>query len=218
MGVFDNPELLRANVERFGPAIYLVLFAAFLFQTGFLIGPAIPGNPLIFVAGLLANPAATTVEATAATARTAGGLHLGLLIVSVSLGVFVGNLINYAQGKATGPVMKRRERWRGGIERAEAFFEKHGQRTVALATFVPFMRAFVPFVAGMGRMDHRQFVVSSAIGSVAWIGTWATAGYFLGQIPAVQANLTKIVFGIVGLVSIVAIVKVIGARRKARQS
>lgn len=201
MQKFLETDTLRTFAQEQGPVIYLILFAAFLFQTGFLIGPAIPGNPLIFAAGLLANPAT-------------GPLNLFLLILVVSAGVFAGNLLNYAQGKKTGPAVKKRERWRQNIENAEVFFEKHGARTVALATFVPFIRAFVPFVAGMGRMDYRRFLISSLIGAFAWISVWSVLGYYLGQFKIVQDNLTKIILGIVLLVSVVAIVKLIAGRRK----
>lgn len=108
MQKFLETDTLRTFAQEQGPVIYLILFAAFLFQTGFLLGPAIPGNPLIFAAGLLANPAT-------------GPLNLFVLILVVSAGVFTGNLLNYAQGKKTGPAVKKRERWRQNIENAEVF-------------------------------------------------------------------------------------------------
>jgi membrane-associated protein len=199
----DFGKALSGATQNYGPLVYAILFALFLFQTGFLIGPAVPGNPLLFAAGLLANP-------------KNGTLNIALLIVVLSAAVFAGNVINYYQGIAAGPQFKKRERWRGNIERAEAFFERHGSRTVAIATFVPFIRAFVPFVAGMGRMDLRRYLASSLIGAIAWITVWCLAGYYLGQIPGVAANLNKIVIGIIALVSVVAIVKTIQLRKKGR--
>jgi membrane-associated protein len=196
---FLTPEGLREATEQFGPLIYLVLFALFLFQTGFLIGPVIPGNPLVFVAGLLANP-------------KNGNLNLVAVIGALGLGVFLGNLLNYAQGKAAGPAFRNRERWRAQIENAEGFFERHGGRTVALATFVPFIRAFVPFVAGMSQMEWRRFAISSAVGAFGWIAAWSVLGYQLGHIPAVQQNSTKIVFGIVAVVGTVALIKALQMR------
>ena len=181
-----------------GPLVYGLLFAAFLFQTGFLIGFVLPGNPLVFLAG----------------AGSASGRLDGLLVwFTLGAGAFLGNLLNYRQGLTAGPAFARRERWRGSIERAEGFFGRHGARTVAVAAFVPFYRAWVPFVAGMGRMPFGRFALSSAVGAFGWIGAWTLLGRLLGEVPTVKNNLDKIVLGIVLLVSVVAIVKVAQARR-----
>jgi len=190
-------RLLEAAIGQ-GPLVYAILFAAFMFQTGFLIGFALPGNPLVFLAG--------AVSAT-------GRLNPVLVWVVLGAGAFCGNLLNYRQGYAAGPAFKRRERWRESIERAEAFFERHGGRTVAVAAFVPFYRAWVPFVAGMGRMPFPAFVRASAIGAFGWIGAWTLLGRLLGEVPMVKNNIDKIIIGIVALVSVIAIVKVVSMRR-----
>ncbi|RYG24591.1 DedA family protein [bacterium] len=190
-------RLLEAAIGQ-GPLVYAILFAAFLFQTGFLIGPVLPGNPLVFMAG-----------AVSATEK----LNPVLVWLVLGAGAFCGNLINYRQGYAAGPAFKRKERWREPIERAETFFERHGGRTVAIAAFVPFYRAWVPFVAGMGRMPFPTYVRASSIGAFGWIGAWTLLGRLLGEVAVVKNNIDKIVIGIVVLVSIVAIVKVITMRR-----
>ena len=182
-----------------GPLVYGLLFAAFLFQTGFPIGFVLPGNPLAFLAG-------------AASARP-DGLNAWLVWLVLGGGAFLGNLLNYRQGLAAGPAFARRERWRASIERAEAFFDRHGGRTVAVAAFVPFYRAWVPFVAGTGRMPFGRFAASSAVGAFGWIGAWTLLGRVLGEVSAVKNNLDKIVLGIVALVSVVAVAKAIQARR-----
>ena len=125
-------------------------------------------------------------------------------------------MLNYRQGFAVGPAFKRRERWRASIEKAEAFFGRHGGRTVAIASFVPFYRAWVPFVAGMGRMPLAAYVAASAVGSFGWIGAWTLLGRLLGEVPLVKNNLDKIMLGIVALVSIVAVVKLVQARKAFR--
>ncbi len=181
-----------------GALVYGVLFLAFLFQTGFLIGFVLPGNPLAFLAG----------------AVSASGRLNGLLVwLALGAGTFLGNLLNYRQGLSAGPAFKRRERWKSSIAKAEAFFGRHGGRTVAVAAFVPFYRAWVPFVAGTGRMPFGRFVLASALGAFGWIGAWTLLGRLLGEVPAVRNNLDKIVIGIVLLVSVVAISKVVQARR-----
>lgn len=182
-----------------GPLVYAVLFLAFLFQTGFLIGFVLPGNPLVFLAG--------AVSAT-------GRLNSVVVWLALGSGAFLGNLLNYAQGYRAGPAFKRRERWRASIEKAEAFFARHGGRTVAIAAFVPFYRAWVPFVAGMGRMRFVPYVVASAVGAFGWIGAWTLLGRLLGEVPFVKNNLDKIMLGIVVLVSVAAIVKVVQARKQ----
>ena len=177
-----------------GTAVYAALFLAFLFQTGFLVGFALPGNPLVFLAG-----------AVSASGRLNGLLVWGTL----GSGAFLGNLLNYRQGLAAGPAFARRPRWADRIARAETFFARHGGRTVAVAAFVPFYRAWVPFVAGMGRMPFGRFALASALGAFGWIGAWTLLGRLLGEVPVVKANLDKIVLGIVALVSVVAIVKAV---------
>ena len=183
-----------------GPLVYALLFAAFFFQTGFLIGFVLPGNPLVFLAG-------------AVSARP-DGLNATLVWLALGSGAFLGNLLNYRQGYAAGPAFGRRERWRASIEKAEAFFGRHGGRTVAIASFVPFYRAWVPFVAGMGKMPFGRYVLASAVGSFGWIGVWTLLGRLLGEVPIVKNNLDKIVLGIVLLVSVVAISKLVRAARR----
>lgn len=184
-----------------GPLVYAVLFLAFLFQTGFLIGFVLPGNPLVFLAGAVS---------------ASGRLNSLIVWLALGSGAFVGNLLNYAQGYRAGPAFKRRGRWRESIEKAETFFARHGGRTVAIATFVPFYRAWVPFVAGMGRMKFAPYSVASAVGAFGWIGAWTLLGRLLGEVPFVKNNLDKIMLAIVALVSVVAIVKVVQARRGRR--
>lgn len=181
-----------------GTLVYLALFAAFLFQTGFLVGFALPGNPIVFLAGAVS---------------ASGRLDGVLAWLAMGFGAFVGNLLNYRQGLAAGPAFARRERWRGSIEKAEAFFARHGERTVAVAAFVPFYRAWVPFVAGMGRMPFGRFVAASAAGAFGWIGAWTLLGRLLGEVPIVKNNIDKIVIGIVLLVSAVALAKAAAMRR-----
>lgn len=178
--------------------MYGILLALFLFQTGFLIGPVIPGNPLVFLAGAVS---------------ASGRLNAWFVWLVLGTGAFLGNLINYRQGLAAGPAFGRSDRRKASLERAQAFFAKNGRRTVAIAAFVPFYRAWVPFVAGMGKMEWPAFVRSSALGAFGWIGAWTLLGRLLGEVGAVRNNLDKIVLGIVLLVSIVAIVKLIVSRR-----
>lgn len=197
------PQRLMEAALGQGPLVYAILFAAFLFQTGSLIGFALPGNPLVFLAGALS--AADRLDSLA-------------VWLALGSGAFLGNLLNYRQGFAAGPAFKRRERWREPIERSEAFFARHGRRTVAIAAFVPFYRAWVPFVAGMGRMRFGPFVAASALGAFGWIGAWTLLGRILGQVPAVKNNVDKIMLGIVVLVSIVAVTKLVQARKAQPRS
>lgn len=195
------PQRILDSALGQGPLVYAILFAAFLFQTGFLIGFVLPGNPLVFLAG--------AVSAT-------GRLNSLLVWLVLGAGAFAGNLLNYQQGRAAGPGFKRRERWRESIERAEGFFGRHGGRTVAVAAFVPFYRAWVPFVAGMGRMPFGPYAAASAIGAFGWIGAWTLLGRVLGEVPVVKNNIDKIILAIVLVVSVVAIVKVVQARKLKR--
>lgn len=194
------PQRLLEVAASHGPLVYAILFGLFLFQTGFLVGPVIPGNPLVFLAG----------------AVSASGRLNGVLVwLALGSGAFLGNLVNYRQGRAAGPAFGRSMKRTASLARAEAFFARHGRRTVAIAAFVPFYRAWVPFVAGMGRMSWPAFVGASAIGAFGWVGLWTLLGRTLGEVPAIRNNLDKIVLGIVLLVSIAAIVGVVRSRRAA---
>jgi membrane-associated protein len=177
---------LLALTQQYGIWVYAILFLIIYSETGLVVAPFLPGDSLLFVAGALCGM---------------GALQLGWLVPLLVLAAFGGDNTNYWVGRLVG---MRLLKLAGGrlikhehIEKTHAFYEKHGGKTVVLARFLPIIRTFAPFVAGIGVMHYRKFVLFSALGSVAWITSLSVAGYFFGNIPVVKDNLTVIILGII---------------------
>ena len=185
---------LGALIGDYGAWVYAILFAVIFAETGFVVTPFLPGDSLLFVAGALA---------------ALGGLDVHLLVASLTVAAVLGNTTNYAIGRWLG----RRffdagdSRWirREHLERTHAFYERHGGAAVVISRFLPIVRTYVPFVAGLARMGAARFTAYNAAGAVLWVASLAYAGYFFGNLPWVRANLTLIILGIVA-VSLVPLV------------
>ena len=179
---------LVAMVERYGVWIYAILFAIIFSETGFVVTPILPGDSLLFVAG-----------AVAAT----GGMNVHLVVVLLVAAAFLGNSVNYAIGRWLGKrfFTDRKSRWLNPahMEKAHAFYERHGGKAVVISRFLPIVRTYIPFVAGMGQMDPGRFTMFNAAGAVLWVGTLTYAGFFFGNIPWIKGNLTAIILGIIAV-------------------
>ena len=177
---------LLALTQQYGMWIYVILFLIIFAETGLVVMPFLPGDSLLFVAGALCGM---------------GALQLELLAPLLILAAFSGDNTNYWVGRLVGmrllnranPKLIKREH----LNKTHAFYEKHGGKTIIFARFLPVVRTFAPFVAGIGLMHYRLFVLFSALGSVVWIGSLTVAGYFFGNIPVVKNNLTLIIVGII---------------------
>jgi membrane-associated protein len=173
---------------QYGAWVYLILFLIVYCETGLVVTPFLPGDSLLFVAGTLWAAAGLNVHALAA-----------LLIAAAIL----GNTTNYWIGRYIGPkVFQWKEsRWfnRKALDRAHAFYERHGGKTIVITRFVPIIRTFAPFVAGVGSMPHTRFQLFNIAGGVLWVASLLYAGFFFGNIPFIRNNLTLVIFGIVGL-------------------
>ncbi len=179
---------LLALTQQYGVWVYAILFLIIYSETGLVIAPFLPGDSLLFVAGALCGMGALQLE--------------GLLPLLV-LAAFCGDNTNYWVGRLVGMSLLKRagERLikREHIEKTHAFYERHGGKTVILARFLPIVRTFAPFVAGIGIMRYRKFALFSALGSMAWITSLSVAGYLFGNIPVVKNNLTMIILAIIGI-------------------
>ena len=178
---------LLALTQQYGVWVYAILFLIIYCETGLVITPFLPGDSLLFVAGALCGM---------------GALQLEWLVPLLILAAFSGDNTNYWIGRLAGiPLLKRANRLikREHLDKTHAFYEKHGGKTIIFARFLPIVRTFAPFVAGIGLMRYRLFVLFSALGSVLWIGSLSVAGYFFGNIPVVKDNLTAIILGIIVL-------------------
>ena len=180
---FDLDQL----VQEYGRLLYLLFFLIVFVETGVVVFPFLPGDSLLFVAGALA-------------AR--GGLSLAIIIPLLVVAAFLGDNLNYFIGDRLGPRVFREDfRFlkRKYLEQTQAFYARHGGRTIILARFVPIVRTFAPFVAGIGTMAYRTFAAYCIVGAVLWVVSMSVAGYLFGNIPIVQQKFELVVIAIVVL-------------------
>lgn len=179
-------KYLSVFLSNYGAWVYALLFGIIFAETGFVVTPFLPGDSLLFVAGTLA---------------AGHGLDVQWLIPLLIAASFGGDNTNYWIGYHLGPRILRRSDSRllnrKHLDRTRAFYEKHGGKTILLARFLPIVRTFAPFVAGIGRMPYLRFVSFSFAGSVLWITLFVLAGYFFGHLDVVRKNLTLVMLGII---------------------
>jgi len=201
-------EVLHGVLQAWGPWTYVLLFAIILCETGLVVTPFLPGDSLLFAAGAMA-------------ALYPADLNIALLLGLLSVAAILGDTINYGLGRWIGPRAFRIDRWflkHEHLERTQAFYEKHGGKTIVLARFVPIVRTFAPFVAGVGKMHYPTFLFYNVVGGLAWVLICTLAGYFFGNFPIVKENFELVVVGIV-LVSVLPIAwEMWSARRQKAQS
>jgi membrane-associated protein len=194
---------LQWLISSYGVWVYLILFAIIFCETGLVVTPFLPGDSLLFVAGTLA---------------ATGDIYVHGLFALLASASFSGDNSNYWIGRFAGPrVFKREKSWAfnpAHLERTRRFYEKHGGKTLIIARFVPIVRTFAPFVAGIGRMRYPRFLFYSFAGSVFWIGSLTYAGYYFGNIPLVKQNLTVVIIGIVILSVMPGVVEFVKSRRR----
>jgi membrane-associated protein len=195
---------LLALTQQYGVWVYAILFMIIYCETGLVITPFLPGDSLLFVAGALCGM---------------GALQLELLVPLLVLAAFSGDNTNYWIGRLVGVRLLSRPNAklikRDHLDKTHAFYEKHGGKTIIFARFLPIIRTFAPFVAGIGLMRYRLFLLFSALGGVAWITSLAVAGYFFGNIPLVKNNLTLIIIGIIVITLLPALLEFIRHRKQA---
>jgi membrane-associated protein len=176
---------LDGAISQYGVGVYGVLFLIVFLETGLVITPILPGDSLLFAAGAFA-------------AR--GSLDLTTLLVLLSVAAILGDAVNYSFGRYFGHRFvngKSRFLKREYLEKTEAFYRKYGGKTIVLARFVPIVRTFAPFLAGMGRMPYRQFALYNVTGALVWVGVCTLAGYCFGNFAVVKDNFTLVALGIV---------------------
>lgn len=185
---FRHLDVHLENIMRdYELATYLILALIIFCETGLVVTPFLPGDSLLFAAGAI-------------TAKT-GILNVWLLIPLLFLAAILGDNTNYFFGKFLGHRVFTRDYWflkRKYIEQTQEFYAKHGGRTLIIARFVPIVRTFAPFVAGVGKMDYRKFIGYCVSGGILWVTSLTLAGYFFGQIPIVKDNFEIVVLGIIG--------------------
>lgn len=194
--ILHAEKYLAAFIQNYGVWIYALLFLIIFCETGLVVTPFLPGDSLLFAVGAL-------------TATPAMNLRIEIIMPLLMVAGILGDSVNYAIGKWMGPKVFN---YKSGfffrtehLHKAHAFYEKYGGRAIILARFVPIVRTFAPFVAGIGTMHYSRFIAYNVVGAILWVGIFVTAGHFFAQVPVVQENMKLIILGII-FVSILPIV------------
>lgn len=173
-------------IQYFGGWSYFIVFLIIFCETGLVVTPVLPGDSLLFGLGTLA---------------ALGALEVEWLLVLLSIAAVTGNIANYAIGYFVGPKIFYKENVRflnrDYLDRTHKFYEKHGGKTIVIARFLPIIRTFAPFVAGIGKMTYSRFFFYNILGSIAWVGVFILGGYYFGNLPVVKSNFTLVIFSIV---------------------
>lgn len=192
-------------MQQYGTTVYIFLFFVIFCETGLVVTPFLPGDSLIFAAGALV-----------ATGIMSWGA-LPLFIVAA----ITGNMLNYQIGRLLNTKMKQREKVRfvkqEYLDRTQKFFDKYGGATIIITRFMPILRTFSPFVAGIGKMPYRRFLFFNAIGGLSWATAFFLIGYFFGNLPLVKSHFSIIVVGIVGISVLPALIAFLKGRRTAKE-
>lgn len=178
---------LQAVADQYGLWIYAILFLIIFAETGVVVMPFLPGDSLLFAAG--------------AIVPICPNLNVGIVFAVILIAAILGDTVNYHIGRWLGPkVFSRPKSWllnTKHLERAQHFYEKHGGKTIVMARFIPIIRTFAPFVAGIGKMDYMRFLIYNVAGALAWAGSLVFAGYFFGQMEWVKKNFSVIILAII---------------------
>jgi len=197
-------ESVATLAAQYGPWIYGILFLVIFAETGLVVFPFLPGDSILFIAG--------TVVATA-------NLNIHVLVIALAVAAILGDSVNYSVGHYIGPRVYDRpdSRWfrKKHLQRTQAFYDRYGGVTIIIGRFVPIIRTFAPFLAGVAGMSYRRFLSYNVVGGIAWIASLTYAGYLFGNIPWVKHNLSFIVVGIV-IVSLIPAVTTYLRERRSR--
>ena len=198
---------LAVLVQQYGLWIYAILFAIIFSETGFVVTPFLPGDSLLFVAGALA---------------AVGGMNIGVLLAVLFIAAAGGNMLNYQIGRFVGP---RVFKWedslffnKSALQKTEAFYEKHGGKTLVISRFLPLFRTFAPFVAGIGATTYARFTIYNLVGAIGWVVSLCLVGYFFGNLPWVQKNLSAVIIGIIAISMIPVVIGWWQHRKEAKAS
>jgi membrane-associated protein len=200
-------DRLLELVREYGAWTYLVLFAIVFCETGLVVTPFLPGDSLLFAAGALAGEGALNLWIT-----------MGVLLVAAVL----GDTVNYHIGHYLGPKVfreERRSRWlkQKHLDRTHAFFEKYGGKTIIIARFVPIVRTFAPFVAGVGAMTYGRFIVYNVAGAILWVVSLTFAGFWFGRRPWVKENFEIVILAIIAISLLPAVIEFLREWRRAKR-
>ncbi|WP_312454099.1 DedA family protein [Pseudescherichia sp.] len=197
---------LAELVAEYGIWIYAILFLILFCETGLVVTPFLPGDSLLFVAGAL-------------SALPSNDLNVHMMVMLMIVAAILGDAVNYTIGRLFGDRLFSNPNSkifrRSYLDKTHAFYDKHGGKTIILARFVPIVRTFAPFVAGMGHMSYRHFAAYNVIGALLWVLLFTYAGYLFGDLPVVQENLKLMIVAIIVLSILPGVIEIIRHRRAA---
>lgn len=198
---------LEAVVQTYGVWVYALMFVIIFVETGLVVMPFLPGDSLLFVAGAIAG---------------VGGLDIGLLVVLLTAAAILGDALNYSIGRKIGPKVFGWEQSRffnrAAFDRTHDFYERHGPITIVVARFLPFVRTFAPFVAGVAQMHYPRFAFYNITGGVLWVGSLTTLGYLIGNTDWVRANFSIVALAMIIIPGLPAVFEVVRQWLKSRRA
>lgn len=195
---------LSVIIQDYGVWTYAILFLIIFCETGLVVTPILPGDSLLFAVGSFA---------------AIGALDVSIVLLTLTIAAILGDTVNYAVGHFMGPkvFLKKDSRIfrKEYLDKTHRFYERYGGKTIIFARFVPIVRTFAPFVAGVGSMSYSRFIAFNIVGGVAWIAAFILAGYFFGAIPMVKKNFTLVIFAIIFLSILPGVIEYLRHRRSA---
>ncbi len=194
-------EYLKDIIIQFGPWTYLLMFLVIFAETGLMVTPFLPGDSLLFAIGAFAKT---------------GVLNVWWMVLLLLAAAILGDSVNYAVGHYVGPrVFSSRVPFlkREHLERTQAFYEKHGGKTIILARFIPIIRTFAPFVAGVGSMTYGRFLMFNVVGALIWVPLFTFLGYFFGGLPFVEQNFEYVILAIIFISLLPPLIEFVKGRR-----
>ncbi len=198
---------LAEIVSHYGTWTYAILFLVIFCETGLVVTPFLPGDSLLFAAGAIAS---------------LGSLNVHTLFLLLLVAAILGDTVNYHVGYLLGPqfLEKNKSKWikKEYLDRTHQYFEKYGGKTIIIARFVPIIRTFAPFLAGIGSMTYRHFLIYNVVGALLWVSIFTYAGYFFGETPFVKKNFTLVILAIIVISVIPALIEVVKAKRDAKKT
>jgi membrane-associated protein len=198
---------LAALLAQYGTWVYLILFCIIFCETGLVVTPFLPGDSLLFVVGALAGT---------------GGLEIEFIIPLLISAALLGDNVNYFVGRFVGGKVFQWQQSRffnkAAFDRTHAFYERHGGKTIIIARFLPLVRTFAPFVAGVGRMTYTRYLAFCVFGAVLWVGSLCLAGYWFGNLPFIKENLTLVILAIIFLSLLPLIIGYLRERSASRSA
>lgn len=204
--VINLDQYIIEIIQRYGEWATLILFLIIFCETGLVVTPFLPGDSLLFVIGALG---------------ASGDINIGLLAVVVTVAAVSGNMLNYQIGKFVGPRIFDKEGTRffnrDQLIKTKGFYESHGGKTIIISRFLPVLRTFVPFVAGIGRMKYGRFLFYNLVGGILWVALFFMSGYYFGNTPIVENNLSFIIMGIIVVTLVPAFITLVYKSRPSRK-